>query len=123
MFFWQNRHYVIQLPHHPDLDPIELIWSCVQEYFAKRNVTFKLDDTTQLIEEKLNSMNKQDWMLQCKEEYLVMEPVIDEMSDSIVVNADVDSETYDRDATASCGWNSGSEEEMSGIKPLSRKFT
>jgi hypothetical protein len=43
------------------------------------------------------------------------------MSDGIVINVYVDSEMCDSDATGNCDWNSGSEEEMSGIKQLQQE--
>jgi hypothetical protein len=47
-----------------------------------------------------------------------MDPVIDEMSEGIIINAGVDGETCDSDTTASCDWNSGNEEEMNGTELL-----
>lgn len=40
------------------------------------------------------------------------------MSQCTVTNVGVDSKTWDHDATASCSWNSGSEKDISGMKPL-----
>jgi transposase len=50
-------HTVLRLPpYHPDLNPIEMIWSQVKEWVASRNVTFKTENVKLLCEQKFGEM-------------------------------------------------------------------
>jgi hypothetical protein len=99
-------------PYHPDLHPIELIWASVKEYIARKNVSFRPDDATKLAEEKFNIIMKEEWSSrcnnahQCKQNYLQLEPIVDDISEQIVVNLQNDSDT------SSCSSSEEEEEEI-----------
>jgi hypothetical protein len=79
-------------PYHPDLKPIELIWASIKEYVARKNVSFRLDDAMKLAEEKFSIIKKEDWSSRCnnarqgEQNYLRLEPIIDDISEQIVIN-------------------------------------
>lgn len=119
----EHGHSVIRLPpYHPDLNPIELIWASIKEHVAQKNVTFKLDDCIALVKEKVNLLNGEDWLKRCEhalrneDQYLSIEPHIDELSDRIIIHLGDDSsssEDSDDDSTSS-----GSDGELSGVDLL-----
>jgi hypothetical protein len=86
-------------PHHPDLNPIELIWESVKECVARKNVRFRLEDAMKLAEEKSSIITKEKWSsrcnnaCQCDQNYLQLEPIIVDFSEQIIVNFQNDSDT------------------------------
>ena len=48
-------------PCHPDSNPSEKIWFIMKGQAAKHNVTFKINDTTDLSEQKFTDMLEDDW--------------------------------------------------------------
>jgi hypothetical protein len=85
----KNRHFA-WLPYHLDFNPTEFIYSSMKKHVAKRNTNFKLHNAIGLAEEKFNFTEKEEWSLQykytrkCKDEYLALKSVTDEISDSII---------------------------------------
>lgn len=86
-------HLVLRLPpYHPELNPIEMIWSEIKRYVAEKNITFNLNNTKQLCEEKLSAMTASDWDKRCthvvkiEKEYLEKEAVVDEAIDRLIIN-------------------------------------
>jgi hypothetical protein len=113
-------------PCHPDLNAIELIWASIKEYVARKNVSFRLDDPMKRAEEKFNIVTKEEWSSrcnnarQCEQNYLRLEPIIDDISEQIVNNLQNDSDN------SSCSSSEEEEEEvaeeddreLSGIEAL-----
>jgi hypothetical protein len=122
----EHSHSVLRLPpYHPDLNPVELIWESVKEYVARKNVSFRLDDAMKLAEEKFNIITKEEWSSRCnnarqsEQNYLRLEPIIDDISEQIVINLQSDSDN------SSCSSSEEEEEvaeeddgELSGIEAL-----
>jgi transposase len=80
----EHGHSTLRLPpYHPDRNPIELIWASIKEYVARKNVSFRLDDAIKLTEENFNIVLKEEWSSrcsnarQCEQNYLRLEPIID----------------------------------------------
>jgi hypothetical protein len=89
----EHGHSALRLPpYHPDRNPTELIWASIKEYVARKNVIFRLDDAMKLAEEKFNIVTKEEWSSrcnnarQCEKNYLRLEPIIDDISEQIVIN-------------------------------------
>jgi transposase len=91
--FTEHGHSVLRLPpYYPDLDPIEPIGRRLKNCAARKNVTFRPDDAMKLAEEKFNIITKKERSSrcnnahQCEQNYLRLEPIIDDISEQIVVN-------------------------------------
>lgn len=65
--FTESGHAVLRLPpYHPDLNPIELIWSLLKERVAKKNVNFNMDSVEQLVKETCESITQDEWKKRCE---------------------------------------------------------
>lgn len=57
----QNK-IVLRLPqNHCGLNPIERVWSIVEDYMKSNNTTFELNDVKQLLMEGLNLVTEENW--------------------------------------------------------------
>ncbi|KAJ0398810.1 hypothetical protein ATCC90586_004732 [Pythium insidiosum] len=53
---------VLLLPvGHPELNPIEMVWSYVKGFVAKHNVNFSLADVERLAHEALDKFDADEW--------------------------------------------------------------
>lgn len=43
-------------PHHPDLNPIEMVWPTVKNYVAQKNMSFQLNDAIKMTEDKFKEI-------------------------------------------------------------------
>lgn len=118
----EHDHSALRLPpYHPDLNPIEMIWSTIKNYVALKNTTFVLNDCINLVKESANLITKEEWSSRCQhvraveDNYLINEPAIDEMSDRIVVNLGDDSSGSDSSEDDN---EEGSDGGMSGVESL-----
>jgi hypothetical protein len=109
----EDGHSALRLPpYHPDLNQIGLIWASVEEYVARKNISFRLDDAMKLAEERFNIITKEECSSrcnsarQCEQNYLRMEPIIDDISEQIVVHLQNDSDN------SSCSSSEEEEEEV-----------
>lgn len=98
--FSKSGHTVLRLPpYHPDLNPIELIWSLLKDRVAKKNVTFNMDAVEHLVKETCDSITEEEWRKRCEhtrkieEAYMELEPHIDEITEQIIVRLDEDSDS------------------------------
>ncbi|XP_046685395.1 uncharacterized protein LOC124371124 [Homalodisca vitripennis] len=114
--FSKSGHTVLRLPpYHPDLNPIELIWSLLKERVAKKNVTFNINTVEQLVKETCDSITQEDWRKRCdhtisvEQTYMELERQIDEMTERIVVRLGEDSDSDEWDE------ESGSDEDREPI--------
>lgn len=95
-------HEVLRLPpYHPDLNPIELIWSQVKKLIASRNLTYRLNDLVQIAENAFNDIEPHRWRSVCEhvqkveQQYRAKDIVVDIAVDSLVINLADDSDDSD----------------------------
>jgi hypothetical protein len=93
---------------------------------SPERVSFRLDDAMKLAEEKFNIITKEDWSSrcynahQCEQNYVRLEPIINDILEQIVINVQNDSDN------SSCSSSEEEEEEvaeeddgeLSGIEAL-----
>lgn len=122
----EKGHAVLRLPpYHPDLNPIELIWSDMKKWVGSKNVSFKIDDVKRLCEEKFDSITKEDWAARCnhvlkiEKDYIEKEGILDTVVDNIIVNLGEDSSSSNSDFDSTADSGSETNERMSGIETLS----
>jgi transposase len=91
--FWPHGHTVLRLPpYHPDLNPIEMIWSQVKEWVASRKVTFETENVKLLCEQNFSKMGEREWRPVCdhvkriEKEYLETEEIIDVEVDRLIIS-------------------------------------
>lgn len=111
----EKGHTVLRLPpYHPDLNPIEMIWADVKKYVGSRNVDFKLANVKKLCEERFAMIGEEEWKSRCdhvqtkENEYAAKEPLIDEMTETFIINVESDSDERDTEEDT----------DMSGIEDL-----
>jgi hypothetical protein len=111
-------------PYHTDLNSIELIWASVKEYVARKNVSFRLEDAMKLAEEKFNIITREEWSSrcnnarQCKQNYLRLEPIIDDISEQTVVNLQSNSNNSSCSSSEEEEIAEEDDGELSGIEAL-----
>ena len=55
-------HTILRLPaYHPDLNPIDTIWSIVKQRVAARNVTYNINDLIRLTNEEFGKITVDIW--------------------------------------------------------------
>lgn len=118
----EHGHSVLRLPpYHPDLNPIELIWSMLKRRVATKNVTFSMDIIKNLVETTASEITKEEWDSCVKHAqkneniYLEMEPRIDEASDRIVIYLGDDSSESEDDSHDDSDDSDG---DLSGVEQL-----
>lgn len=132
--FSKSGHTVLRLPpYHPDLNPIELIWSLLKGRVAKKNVTFNIDAVERLVSETCESITKDEWKKRCEhtrkieEAYMELEPHIDQITEQIIIRLDEDSNSDDEcddggediEPNSETSDDTGSEDhDLSGIVPF-----
>lgn len=116
-------HSVLRLPpYHPDLNPIELIWSMLKGRVGKKNTTFVMKDVEKLVEQEASAISKEEWGRQCEhvrkveEEYMKMEPFLDRASDEIIISTGDDSDSDNE--TESESYSTDEEAGFSGVEEL-----
>lgn len=130
----EHGHSVLRLPpYHPDLNPIEMMWATIKNYVAKHNVSFKIDDCIQLVNDKVASITKDEWVSRCNHvkkieaDYRAQEPIIDNLCEQFIINLGEDSDDSSDDDYASDdnmdeyddnNIDDGSDGELSGIETM-----
>ena len=102
----ENGHEVLRLPpYHPDLNPIELIWSHAKYVVASRNNTGKVDDVIGITKQVFTEINVQEWVKDCEhvfkieEDYRKKDIVVDEEIEQFIINVtDDDSSNSNNDS-------------------------
>ena len=62
----KHGHEVLRLPpYHPDLNPIELIWSEMKQWVGRNNTTFKMKDVENLCHQAFNEIGPDKWKKAC----------------------------------------------------------
>uniref|UniRef100_A0A8D9E559 Tc1-like transposase DDE domain-containing protein n=1 Tax=Cacopsylla melanoneura TaxID=428564 RepID=A0A8D9E559_9HEMI len=117
-------HSALRLPpYHPDLNPIELVWSQLKGRVAKRNVNFSMSEVTKLVTEECNAITEEDWRSCCnhtrkiEEAYMEREPLLDVMSEEIVIHLGRDSSSETSESDYSCS-EIESDGSLSGVENL-----
>lgn len=93
-------HEIIRLPpYHPDLNPIELIWSQVKNKVATNNKDFKIKSVQKLFEETLPTITETDWqnaikhVIGIEQSYWSKENIIDIDINQVIIKLMEDSES------------------------------
>ncbi|XP_072375192.1 uncharacterized protein [Diabrotica undecimpunctata] len=59
-------HEVLRLPpYHLDINPIELVWAALKNFVRSKNVSFKLNDVTELCDEFFDKFPAEEWKKVC----------------------------------------------------------
>lgn len=93
-------HEILRLPpYHPDLNPIELVWSRLKKIVACRNTTFRVNDVLELTKQAFQEITPQDWenncnhVLKVEAEYRQKDIIVDQEIDRIIINLSEDSDS------------------------------
>lgn len=63
----RHGHEAVHLPpYHPDLNPIELVWSKVKRGVAEKNFTFKISDIERLTHDAMDDVSNEFWDSCCR---------------------------------------------------------
>ena len=93
-------------PYHPDLNPIEKIWSIIKGYVGSKNVDMTLESVQTLVEEKVSGITTEVWGNTCRhvinteKEYTNIANTMDEIIDNsdlvfqVNENSETSSENY-----------------------------
>jgi hypothetical protein len=122
----ESGHSVLRLPpYHPDLNPIELIWSLLKANVARKNVLFSMEAVQKLVESTCQSITSEDWLSRCnhcktiEEAYMELEPHIDSTSDQIIITLAEDSDSEsDNTSDSETGSDTSGGSDIDGIQPL-----
>ncbi|KAL4098134.1 hypothetical protein QTP88_022796 [Uroleucon formosanum] len=114
----KEGHDIIRLPpYHPDLNPIEMIWSQVKQYIAKQNHNGSIKKIAELCKQKMESMGKSEWGAVCanvkklETEMWKNESYMDIEMDKLIV-------TYGEDTTDDSDTSTEDEDDDLGVAPL-----
>ena len=98
-------HIILRLPpYHPDLNPIEMVWSQVKGIVAQKNTTCRVNDVMQLANDAFQQITVQDWENHCRhvrtieERYRQNDIVIDNAIDDVIIDLADDSESSGDDS-------------------------
>ncbi|KAL4092454.1 hypothetical protein QTP88_026955 [Uroleucon formosanum] len=114
----KEGHDIIRLPpYHPDLNPIEMIWSQVKQYIAKQNHNGSIKKIAELCKQKMESMGNSEWRAVCanvkklETEMWKNESYMDIEMDKLIV-------TYGEDTTDDSDTSTEDEDDDLGVAPL-----
>lgn len=92
-----HGHTALRLPpYHADLNAIELIWSDIKGFIARKNLSFKFNDVKLLIEEAFQQVTCKKWANCCshvegvEKNYWLTDIAVEKELDRIVINIDSD---------------------------------
>jgi hypothetical protein len=87
-----NSHMVLRLlPHHADLNPVELIWADVKQWLGADNTTFHINDIKRLCEQGFKETLAVEWSSFCEhvdkieKQYYEEEGVMENMIETMIV--------------------------------------
>lgn len=96
----ENNHNVLRLPpFHPDLNPLTLACSAINQYVGSKMNKWNYYDAINLVAEKVKSMKMSDWEIFCnrvkavEEEYSKSDHFIDILSEQFVFIGSDDSDS------------------------------
>ena len=120
----EHGHTALRLPpYHPDLNPIELIWSDVKEWVGQRNTTFKINEVERLCRQRFEEIGREKWENVCshvdkiEQHYFEKDGLVENRIEQILIQDDgVDSS--DSDFSVSVSENVSEHEFMSGVEEL-----
>ena len=100
----KHGHTALRLPpYHADLNAIELIWSDIKGYVARKNLSFKFTDVKVLIEEAFQKVTCKKWANCCshvegvEKNYWLTDIAVEKELDGIVIKIDSDDSSSDFD--------------------------
>ncbi|XP_050293523.1 uncharacterized protein LOC126734047 [Anthonomus grandis grandis] len=102
-----HGHLTLRLPpYHPELNPIEKIWTTVKNWVASRNTTFKLADVEALTRQKFAEVSVDDWRSICdhvdkiEDKYIKDHNLFDETLDSLKFTVNTGSSDEDLETSS-----------------------
>ncbi|KAJ4425400.1 hypothetical protein ANN_28015 [Periplaneta americana] len=108
----EHGQSVLKLPpYHPDLNPLEMIWTAAKQWVASRNTTFKIADVMTLCRQSFEEIGVDKWKNVCchsekiESDYFEMEGLVEDALERIAftVNDSSDSKSEDGEDGAISG--------------------
>lgn len=95
-----GNHTVLRLPpDHPDLNPVEIAWTAIKEYVAKKSISWNINNAMELVKQKVNLMGQEEWCIFCRqvmtleEEYKIKDLVIDSLTEEMTIHMSDENES------------------------------
>ncbi|CAH0717739.1 unnamed protein product, partial [Brenthis ino] len=105
----EHNHTVLRLPPtHPDLNPIEIMWTTIMENVNNIKGQIYICMINSLIMEKVNEIGEEEWKNVCakvisnEKEYAKCDKVVDELTDEIVVKPEQTSDNSSSESEDEC---------------------
>lgn len=121
----EHNHTVIRLPPtHPDLNPIEIMWTTIMENVNNTKGQVYVSMISSLIMQKVNEIGEEEWQNVCakvisnEKEYAKCDKVVDELTDEIVIRPGQTSDISSSESEDECASFQESQDSSGSIDPL-----
>ncbi|XP_069354549.1 uncharacterized protein [Maniola hyperantus] len=101
-------HDILRIPpHHPDLNPIEMVWAVIKTHVTSKTKEFNVSKIIDLVKEKVDTIGPEEWKIMCmevreiEESYRNNELIVDTLSETIVAGDNMDSSSESEDSDTS----------------------